>query len=164
MNLVHDSNRSKHYTGNYVVKNLDCPSGLVIMTHKHNDSECLSPRDYVDTMFWLAYEKNPYSTHWVRSGSCHREMSQGYDILPAITQLWANTNIRLLHNVTTPWCSELRGCANLPQPIQPLVAAPLLAWLGSIAISMTRHLHHAAAKSPQQHHHQNDSTSTSRHG
>jgi hypothetical protein len=35
--------------------------------------ECLSPRDYVDTKFRLAYEQNHYSTHWVRSGSCYRE-------------------------------------------------------------------------------------------
>jgi hypothetical protein len=45
------------------MKNLDCPSGLVIMTHTHSDFECLSPRDYVDTKSWLAYEHNPYSTH-----------------------------------------------------------------------------------------------------
>jgi hypothetical protein len=42
--------------------------------------ECLSPRDYVDTKPWLAYEQNPYSTDWVRSGSFHRETSLHYDI------------------------------------------------------------------------------------
>jgi hypothetical protein len=66
---------------------------LVIMTHMHDDFGCLSPRDYVDTKSWLAYEQNPYSTHWVRSSSCHREMSLSYDILPVVTRLRANTNI-----------------------------------------------------------------------
>jgi hypothetical protein len=116
----------------------------------HDDFECPSPRDYVDTKSWLAYEQNPYSTHWVRSGSCHREMSLGYDILPAITRLQANTNIWLLHDATTPRCSELEGCATLPRPVQPWVAAPSTAWLGSIVASMT-----------WQHHHQHDSASTS---
>jgi hypothetical protein len=74
-------------------KNPDYSSGLVIMTHTHNDFKCLSPRDYVDTMFWLAYQQNPYSTHGVRSSSWHREMSLGYDILSVITRLRANMNI-----------------------------------------------------------------------
>jgi hypothetical protein len=33
------------------MKNLDCPSGLVIMTHMHDDFEYPSPRDYVDTKY-----------------------------------------------------------------------------------------------------------------
>jgi hypothetical protein len=33
-----------------LVKDPDCLSGLVIMTHMHDDFECLSLRDYVDTM------------------------------------------------------------------------------------------------------------------
>jgi hypothetical protein len=45
-------------------KNANYPSGLVITTHMHNDFEYPSPRDYVDTKSWLAYEQNPYSTHW----------------------------------------------------------------------------------------------------
>jgi hypothetical protein len=45
------------------VKNPDCLSGLVIMTHTHDDFECLSPRDYVDTKSYLEYEQYPYSTH-----------------------------------------------------------------------------------------------------
>jgi hypothetical protein len=45
------------------VKNPDYPSGLVIMTHMHDDFEYPSPREDVDTMSWLAYEQNPYSTH-----------------------------------------------------------------------------------------------------
>jgi hypothetical protein len=66
---------------------------LVITTHTHDDFGCLSPRDYVDTKSWLTYEQNPYLTHWVRSSSCHREMSLSYDILPVVTRLRANTNI-----------------------------------------------------------------------
>jgi hypothetical protein len=42
-----------------VKKNPDYPSGLVIMTHTHDDFECPSLRDYVDTKSRLAYEKNP---------------------------------------------------------------------------------------------------------
>jgi hypothetical protein len=46
--------------------------------------------------------------------------------------------------------------------------APSLAWLSSIVISMTRHLHHDVAKSPRQHHQQycfqHDSVSTSHCG
>jgi hypothetical protein len=57
------------------------------MTHMHDGLECLSPTDYVDTKSWLAYEQNSYSTHSVRSGSCHRETSLGYDILTAMTRL-----------------------------------------------------------------------------
>jgi hypothetical protein len=75
------------------VENPDCSSGLVITTHMHDGFECSTPRDYVDTKSWLTYVQNPYSTHLVRSGSCHRETTLGYDILPAITWLRANTNI-----------------------------------------------------------------------
>jgi hypothetical protein len=137
------------------VKNPDFLSGLVIMTHRHTNFECLSPRDYVDTKSWLGYEQNPYSTHWVRSGSCHREASLGYDILPAITQLRANMNIWLLHTTTT-----LR-CKTLPQPIQPWVVSPSLVWLGSTISSMTRHLHRTVGKSPWQRHHQHHSIAPS---
>jgi hypothetical protein len=35
----------------------------VITTHTHDDFECLSSRDYVDTMSLVAYEKNSYLTH-----------------------------------------------------------------------------------------------------
>jgi hypothetical protein len=143
------------------VRNPDYPSGLVIMTHSHDNFECLSPRDYVETKSWPAYEQNPYSTHWVRSGSCHRETSLGYDILPAITQLQANMNIWLLHTVTTHRCSELGGYATLPQPVQSWVAVPSLAWLGNIVTSMTRHLHHFAVKPPWQCHRQHDSVALS---
>jgi hypothetical protein len=45
------------------MENPDHMSGLVITTHTHDDFECLSLRDYVDTKFWLTYEQNPYSTH-----------------------------------------------------------------------------------------------------
>jgi hypothetical protein len=48
-------------------KNLDYLSGLVITTHMHDNFECPSPRDYIDTKSWLAYEQNTYSTHWVWS-------------------------------------------------------------------------------------------------
>jgi hypothetical protein len=123
----------------------------------HDGVKCPSPRDYVDTKSWPAYEQDPYSTHWVRLGSCHRETSLGCDILPAITRLWANTNIQLLDAMTAPQCSELRGCANLPQPIQPWVVVPLPAWLGNTVASITQHLHHAATKSPRQHCRQHDS-------
>jgi hypothetical protein len=40
----------------------------------HDDFECLSPRDYEDTMSWLAYEQNPYSTHGVRSKMLNRHV------------------------------------------------------------------------------------------
>jgi hypothetical protein len=80
MNSAHDAYSLEHLTGNYSVKNPDWPSGLVFMTHRHDGFECPTPRDYVDTKSWLAYEQNPYSTHCVRSGTCHREMSLVYDI------------------------------------------------------------------------------------
>jgi hypothetical protein len=44
-------------------ENSDCQSGLVFMTHTHDSFERPSPRDYVDTKSWLAYEQNPYSTN-----------------------------------------------------------------------------------------------------
>jgi hypothetical protein len=50
-------------------KNLDYLIGLVIMTHTHDDFECPSSKDYVDTKSWLAYEQNPYSARWVRSNA-----------------------------------------------------------------------------------------------
>jgi hypothetical protein len=59
----------------------------------HDDFKCLNPRDYLDTKSWLAFEQNPYLTHWVRSGSCCEETSLCYDSLPAITRLRANMNI-----------------------------------------------------------------------
>jgi hypothetical protein len=152
------------------------------MTHSHDDIEHPSPRDYVDTKSWLAYERNPYSTQWIRSSSCHREMSLGYDIWLAIPQLQANTNIRLLHDATTPRCSDLRGCATLSCSVivsmtrqhyhqhdststsrhgQVTSAALLLAWLSSIVASMTRHLHHVMTMSPQQLRRQHDSAALS---
>jgi hypothetical protein len=137
-------------------ENPDCPSELVIMTHTLDGFECPSSRDYVDTKSWLAYEQNPYSTHWVRLGSYHRETFISYDILPAISRLKANMNIQLLHDATTPWCSDLGGCTTLPHPVQPWVAVLLLAWLISNVASMTQHLHHAVAKWPQQRHSQHD--------
>jgi hypothetical protein len=154
------------------MKNPDYPSGLVIMTHRHHDFECLSPRDYVDTKSWLAYEQNPYSTHWVRTGSCHGDTSLVYDILPPITQLRANMNIRLLQATTAPRCSELGSCATLPQLVQPWVLVSSWAWLSSIVASMTQRQHHIVAKSLRQHHcgmtrqlcRQHDSASTSCHG
>jgi hypothetical protein len=57
--------------------------------------------------------------------------------------------MQLLHNATTPRCSDLRCCATLPQ----------LAWLSSTVASMTRYLHHADAKSPRQCRCQHGSTS-----
>jgi hypothetical protein len=63
MNSVHDANSLEHLVRNYSVKNPNCLSGLVITTHTHDDFECLSPRDFVDTKSWLAYKRNPYSTH-----------------------------------------------------------------------------------------------------
>jgi hypothetical protein len=131
------------------------------MTHTHDDFECPSPRDYVDTKSWLAYEQNPCSTHWVRLGSCHRETSLGYDILPAITRLQANMNIWLLHDATIPRCSELGGCSTLPQLVQSWVAASSPARLSSIVAIMTWHLHRAVAKSLRQRHHQHHSIALS---
>jgi hypothetical protein len=43
-------------------KSPDYPSGLVITTHTHENFECLSPKDYVDTKSLLAYEQNPFDT------------------------------------------------------------------------------------------------------
>jgi hypothetical protein len=125
----------------------------MITTHTHNNFEWLSPRDYIDTKSWLAYDQNPYSINWVRPGSCHREMSLGCDILPAITRLRGNKNIRLLHDATTPQCSMHGCCATYTRPVQPCVTAPSSAWLDSTITSMT-----------QQHHRQHDSTSTSHCG
>jgi hypothetical protein len=116
------------------------------MTHTHDDFECPILRDYINIKSWLAYEQNPYSMHWVRSGSCHRETPLGFDILPAITRLQTKMNIWLLHDTTTPRSSELGGCATLAQPVQPWVAAPSPVWLSIIIATMT---------------HQHDSTSTS---
>jgi hypothetical protein len=45
------------------MKNPDYPSGLVITSYTQDGFECPSPRDYVDSKSWLAYEQNPYSTH-----------------------------------------------------------------------------------------------------
>jgi hypothetical protein len=133
----------------------------VITTHTHDDFECPNRRYYVDTKSWLAYEQNPYSTYWVRSSSCHREISLGYDILTAITWLQANMNIWLLHNATTPRCSKLESCTTLPHLVQPWVAVPLPAWLNNIITNMTRYLHCVVAKSPRQHRCQHDSIALS---
>jgi hypothetical protein len=81
---------------------------------RHDYFECPSLRDYLDTKSWQAYEQNPYSTHWVRWGSYHRETSLDYDILLAITRLRANMNIRLRHAMTAPRYSEFGGCTTLP--------------------------------------------------
>jgi hypothetical protein len=62
------------------VKNAECLSGLVFITHRHDGFKCPSPRDYVNIKSGLAYEENPYLTHRVRPGSCHWETSLGYDI------------------------------------------------------------------------------------
>jgi hypothetical protein len=137
------------------------PERLVLMTHRHDDFEWLSPRDYVDTKSWLAYEQNPYLKNWVRLGSCRRKTSPCYDILPAITRLWVNMNIQLLHDATTPRWSDLRGCTTLPRPVLPWVAAPSPAWHNNIIASMTQHLHRATASSPRQHHRQHDSAALS---
>jgi hypothetical protein len=133
------------------------------MTHRHDDFECLSLRDYVDTKSSLPYEQNPYSTHWVRSGSCHRETSLGYDTLPAITRLWANKNMRLHHDATTPQCSKLKGWASLPHLVQPWVAVPSPAWLSFYIASWPCHPGSAVASMTRHHHRQHDSLSTSHH-
>jgi hypothetical protein len=80
MNSTHDAYSLEHKAGNYSVKNPDCLSRLLLSTHRHNSLKCQSPRDYVDTKSCLAYEQNPYLTHWVRLGSCHRETPLGYEI------------------------------------------------------------------------------------
>jgi hypothetical protein len=36
---------------------------MVLKTWTHYGFEYLSPRDYVDTKYGLAYEQNPYSAH-----------------------------------------------------------------------------------------------------
>jgi hypothetical protein len=173
------------------VKNPDCPSGLVITTHMHDDFEYSSPRDYVDTKSWLAYKQNSYSTHRVRSGSCHRETYLGYDILLAITRLRDNTNIiddwyanstsshydstsmlqaQGLRNLTTTGttlsCSTIVSITRqyhhqydstyISRHDQVALVASSPAWLSDIVISMTHHLHRAAAKLPRQCHRQHD--------
>jgi hypothetical protein len=148
------------------------------MTPTQNAFKCPSPRDNVDTKSWLAYEQNPYSTHWVRSSSCHREMSLGYDILHVITRLWADTNVNLtssccdntlmiwargLHNLTTASttlsCSAITSMtqqrhhqhdlATTSRHGQVASVAPSLAWLGSTIASMTQHQHRTMAKLPR---------------
>jgi hypothetical protein len=90
-----------------------------------------------------------------------RETSLGYDILPAITRLWASTDIRLFHTVTTPRYFELGGYATLPQSVQPWVAAPSLALLGITVVNMTQHLYRITVKPPRQRHHRHDSDAPS---
>jgi hypothetical protein len=128
-------------------KNLDYPSGFVIMTHTHDDFKCPSPRNYAETKSWLAYEQNPYSTHWVRSIFCHRETSLGYDILHVITRLYANMNIsydwyanltssldgntsmlwaRGLCNFTT--CSTTLSCCTMWSYLTILVVCSVFGW------------------------------------
>jgi hypothetical protein len=124
--------------------NPDYPSGVVITTDAHGNFECPNPGDNVAIKFWLAYEQNTYSTHWVRSGSYHREISLSYDIcllslgyMPTWISVMIGMPIRLLHVVTTPRYSELVGCASLPQIVQPWVTVPSSTWLDSTATSMT---------------------------
>jgi hypothetical protein len=156
----------------------------VFTTHRHDDLECSSPRDYVDTKSRLAYEQNPYSINWVRSGSCHRETSPCYGILSAITRLQANTNIRFLHDAqhldapisgaaqpttssTTLSCSAIASMTwqhyrqhdststSRRGQVTSTTSSP--AWPDSIVASMTQHLHRATVELPQQRHHQHDS-------
>jgi hypothetical protein len=126
------------------------------MTHTHDGFQCSSPRDYLDTKSYLDYEQNPYSTHKVKSGSCHRVTSQGYDIsllslsykLRWISDFFSMRQHLdgLISGATQPYHSQYN----------PWVAAPSPAWLGSTIISMTQHLHCATIKSPWQHHHRHD--------
>jgi hypothetical protein len=118
-------------------KNLDYLSGLVITTHTHNNFECPSPRNYVDTKSRLAYELNPYSTCWIRSsagwtktwhalwarctpprtlstklGSNQLENPNclewlGISYLGSTTDLVLDHTYALGHKLFGPWCYEL---------------------------------------------------------
>jgi hypothetical protein len=63
MNSAHDTHSLEHKAGNHLLKDSGCSSGLVFTIHMHDGFECMSPRDYIDTKSYLAYEQNPYSTH-----------------------------------------------------------------------------------------------------
>jgi hypothetical protein len=126
----------------------------------HDDFECPSPRDYVDTKSCLAYEQNPYSTHWVRLGSCYRGTSLGYNILSTITWLWANTNIinNWHANLTSSHYDNTlmlhaRGLHNLNTASTTLSCSAIA--------SMTWYLHRTTANSPQLCRHQHDSIASS---
>jgi hypothetical protein len=99
-------------------------------------------------MSWLAYEKNPYSTHWVRLGSCHRETSLGYDIF-LLSLGYKPTWISDFFTMRQHFDAPISGLCNLT------TASTTLSY--SVIASMTRHLHHAATKLPRQHRHQHDS-------
>jgi hypothetical protein len=118
-------------------KSPDYQSGLVITTHAYNIFECASPRDYVDTKSWLAYEQNPYLTCWVRSSvgwtktmhalwvrcTPHKPLSTksganqsknpncpewlGISYLGSMMDLVSDQAYALGHESFGPWCYEL---------------------------------------------------------
>jgi hypothetical protein len=49
------------------------------MTHAHDGFKYLSPRDYVDTKSWLAYEQNPCSTYMIKSERLNRHALESVD-------------------------------------------------------------------------------------
>jgi hypothetical protein len=176
-NSAHDADSLEHYAENYSVKNPDCLSRLVFMTHRHDCSKCSSPRDYVDTKSWLAYEQNPYSIHWVRLDFCHKETSLGYDI-SLLSLGYKPTRIcdfftmrqhldALISGVVQPYHSQ-HDSVTLSPVWLGIYIAPRPSRLDSFVTSMTRHLHRVVVKSPQQrchqHHHQHDSASLLCHG
>jgi hypothetical protein len=109
-----------------------------------------NPRDYADTKSWLAYEQNPYSTHWVRSDSCHRKTSLAYNILSTITWVRANTNI-------------FDDChTNLTSPHYDNTSMLRAQGLRNLTTTSTTSSCSAIASMTLQHRRQHDSTYTSR--
>jgi hypothetical protein len=144
----------------------------VFTTHRHDDFECPSPRDYVDTKSCLAYEQNPYSTLWVRSGSCHRETSLGYDIyllslgykptwISDFFMMWQLLDAPIL-GAAQPYHSQYN--LELQCHHQHDSTALLPAWLGIYIAPWPSHLGSAVTSMTQQHWRQHDSASTSPDG
>jgi hypothetical protein len=148
------------------------------MTHTHDNFEFLSQRDYIDTKSWLAYDQNSYSTHCVRSRSCHREMSLGYDILLAITRLyirwheyqwWLTCQLdffTLWQHLDAPssprhLSSPRQYNLELQQHHQNDSAALSPVWLDIYIMLQLSYLGSIVAIMTQQHHRQHDSASTS---
>jgi hypothetical protein len=133
------------------------------MTHRHDCFECPSPRDYVDTKSWLAYEQNLYSIDWARSGSCHRETSLGYDI-SLLSLGYKLTRISNFFTMRQHLDAPILGAVQPYHNEYNLELRCTPAWLGKIVTSMTRHLHCTAARSPQLRHRQHDSVAPRPHG
>jgi hypothetical protein len=126
-----------------------------------------------------------FLTHWVRSGSCHRETSLGYDnFLLSLDYKPTRTSDFFMmrqhlnapisgaaqpyHSQYNPWVTIMTqqhchqhdsASTSFCDQVAPALSSP--AWLGSIVANMTRHLHHVVAKLLRQRHHQHDSATLS---